>query len=411
MKISIRAVFVILTLAASSPAVAAPVGLETAVAVADATLRNDKPSATPTLWADGEIDGSVLFYVFAAEPVGFVVVGGDDLLPPVIGYSLLDPLPARSTEREVFLGLLRTEIGGRFAAAVTLSSEELEQRRALWAQTVAGEVSPRRNGDYQQWPPAGTTATGGWLEANWHQNAPYNDQCPLDLVSGGRSVAGCPAVAMALIVDFNRNTNGTQLDNGDDYYHSYGGRQYWIDDDWASLDFPSFPVLSASLATLDEHYRQQLPATDADAASLVFACGVAAQQVYTASVSGTFGVNQAVDAYERFGVSGFELLDGTEPDLHDRLLANMQQAKPAHLAVLDPGGGGGHNLVIDGADTDGYYHLNFGWGGAANGWYLIPDEIPYGLTEYEGIIVDITIPLFRDGFESSGTGAWSEVTR
>jgi len=313
----------------------------------------------------------------------------------------MDPLPTLEPEREILHQLLRLDLTARLERPAAAP----ENLREQWSRLLAGNTDTEQVRGPQQWPPAGTTATGGWLEANWHQGAPYNDQCPLDPVAGGRSVAGCPSVAMALIVDFHKNTNGTQLDDTDDYYHSYDGRQYWIDDDWATIDFPSFPTLSASLSALEEHYRQQIPTTDADAAALVFACGVAAKQVYTASVSGTFGVQQAVDAYTRFGITGFELLNGTEPDLHDRLLENMQRAQPAHLAVLQTGGGG-HNLVIDGADSDGYYHLNFGWGGQANGWYLIPDEIPYNLNTYEGIIVDITVPLFADGFETGDTQNW-----
>ena len=63
--------------------------------------------------------------------------------------------------------------------------------------------------------------------------------------------------------------------------------------------------------------------------------------------------------------------------------------KPVHLAVLSNTGQGGHNLVADGYNTDDYYHLNFGWGGNYNAWYLIPDEIPYNLTIIEGAIMDI----------------------
>jgi hypothetical protein len=33
--------------------------------------------------------------------------------------------------------------------------------------------------------------------------------------------------------------------------------------------------------------------------------------------------------------------------------------------------------------------VNFGWGGTYNGWYLLPDEMPYGLTVIEGVVVDI----------------------
>ena len=48
--------------------------------------------------------------------------------------------------------------------------------------------------------------------------------------------------------------------------------------------------------------------------------------------------------------------------------------------------------MVDGYNTDDFYHLNFGWGGSYNGWYLLPDEIPYGLTVIEGAITDIGFP-------------------
>lgn len=62
---------------------------------------------------------------------------------------------------------------------------------------------------------------------------------------------------------------------------------------------------------------------------------------------------------------------------------------PAHLAIVDETWSTGHNVVVDGNNTDDYYHLNFGWGGSYNGWYLLPEEIPYNLTVVEGVVVDI----------------------
>ena len=122
-------------------------------------------------------------------------------------------------------------------------------------------------------------------------------------------------------------------------------------------------------------------------AALVFACGVAARQVYNASGSGTFGVDQAYDAYQKFNCTSAELIEDLNFDR--RLSQNMKDAKPAHLAVVNPTWTSGHNLVVDGYNTDGYYHLNFGWSGSYNGWYLIPSGLPYSLTVLEGVIVDI----------------------
>ena len=122
-------------------------------------------------------------------------------------------------------------------------------------------------------------------------------------------------------------------------------------------------------------------------------------------------VAQADQAYQRFAVHGAELLYDTEPDLYLWLANNMKQALPAHLAVVTPDWTAGHNVVVDGYNTDAYFHLNFGWGGSYNGWYLLPDEIPYSLTVVEGVIVDINPSglLFKDGFEGGSTDYWSDV--
>ena len=70
--------------------------------------------------------------------------------------------------------------------------------------------------DFQQWPPEGTTLTEGWVETNWHQNSPYNDFCPIDPSSGDRGVAGCPAVAMAQILNYHRTINNVFFNDSDE---------------------------------------------------------------------------------------------------------------------------------------------------------------------------------------------------
>jgi hypothetical protein len=348
-------------------------------------------------------DGRPLAHVFDLRPAGFMLVSADTGLPPVLGFSPRNPFPLEGPAFESVGRMLIGDIELRLAQVSRLPEERFDARRASWQRLQQGVVA-KRAADY--WPPAGTTTTGGWVEVRWSQNAPYNSDCPLDLVNGGRSVAGCPAVAMAQIVDHHGSTNRTRLDDTDDYYHSYGGNAFWIDDDWEARDFPSFPTLASSLDALDALYRAGSPADSDGAAALVFACGVAATQVYSSSISGTFGVAQAVQAYERFGYTGFELLVEGDPDLYSRMEQNMKDGRPVHLAVVDPGWTMGHNVVVDGYCSDGDFHVNFGWGGPYDGWYLLPDEMPYGLTVVEGAIVDLVTLLFEDGFESGDTSAW-----
>ena len=334
-------------------------------------------------------ESGVLAHVYNLHPVGYLVVTADTDLPPVLAYSYRNEyrtiLPDGSNMLDV---LISTDLSDRLEG-YTEPSRALHQAR--WDYLMASPSMHRP----EQWPPEGTTETEGWVVTEWNQTYPYNTMCPMDPNSGSRSIAGCPAIAMGQIVNYHRTLNGTRLDDTDDYYHSYGGRNYWIDDDWEENDFPSFPALNTYLDTLEHKYMYMKDLTSDDRAALIFACGVAAQQVYSSGVSGTFGVDQSIDAYTRFGFEGFSCLDNDAPDLFERISGNIMDAIPVELALVTPAWDAGHHIVVDGYNTDDYYHLNFGWGGNSNGWYVLFENIPYDLTVVEGAIVDVQrIPAF-----------------
>jgi len=328
-------------------------------------------------------NNTVLFYKAELTPLGYMILSADDNLPPVIAYSFDNNMD----NEEAFLQILKTDIAYRQAAIDKLPTEKIIQRKAIWAGLLANTSSQSK--PFQQWPPNGTTTTGGWLETNWTQSSPYNQMCPIDPVTSTRSYTGCPATTMAQILNYHKTTNNTHFDDGDDYYHNYSGRTFWIDNDYALHGFPSFTQLNGYLDDLNTHYKNNTALTNNDKASLMFACGVAAQQVYSSQGSGTYAVSQAYDAYQRFGFNTAELLYTTDSTLYARLAQNMKDSLPAHLALVDDPVTTGHNLVVDGYNTNNYYHVNFGWGGSNNGWYILPDEMPYSLTVIEGLIVDI----------------------
>ncbi len=348
----------------------------------------------------------ILFYVFNLQPQGYIVVSADSNLPPVIAYSFTDNFQSDVSKDNILLQMLKADVGLRLENVEKLPENIIESRNLLWREFLNEETEVSVNIDFEQWPPEGTTPTEGWIETKWHQNSPYNDFCPMD--GDKRSIAGCPAVAMAQILNYHKTTNNVAFNDSDDYYHSYGNR-FWIDNDHEEYDFPSFPELNNYLDTLAYHYDNKLSITDENKATLNFACGVAATQVYTSGVSGTFGVNQAYDAYLKFDCNTVELLDNSDTDLYDRLSQNIKDALPAHLAVVTPGWDAGHNLVIDGYNTDEYYHLNFGWGGSYDAWYLLPDELPYDLTVIEGIIVDIMNNDAGPDLDCNGVLSWIDI--
>lgn len=389
------------------------IGINSATKIANTKLSRLGKSNDFSIGTSTEIcrdNGNVvLLYIFDLQPKGYIVLSADSDLPPVIAYSFTDNFWSDVSENNILLQILIADIELRLENIKNLPENIIESRNLLWNKFLDEENENLINTDFEQWPPEGTTSTGGWLETKWHQNSPFKDFCPMD--RDKRSVAGCPAVAMAQILNYHKTTNNVAFNDSDDYYHSYGNR-FWIDDDHEEYDFPSFPELNDYLDTLAYHYDNQLLITDEDKATLNFACGVAATQVYASGGSGTFGVDQAYDAYIRFGCDTVELLDESNTDLYERVSQNMKDAFPAHLAVVTPSWNAGHNLVIDGYNTDDYYHLNFGWGGTYNGWYLIPDEIiipDYELTVIEGIIVDIMDNDAGPDLDCNGALSWIDV--
>ena len=230
------------------------------------------------------------------------------------------------------------------------------------------------------------------LKSEWEQGYPYNMLCPRDPLNGyAYCAAGCPAVAMGQIINYLRTTQGTRFDDGDDYLHDYAGRIYNIDDDWETLQFPSFPQLNIMLDSVDATFERGDELSDTLKAAVIFACGTACTQIYTSEGSGTFFVDQAFAAYKRFGFTDCQLFRDPTDEMYELLISNLEDGYPAHLAVENPEGTVGHNVVVDGyRESDGKFHINFGWGGPNDNWYDIPDpNFAYGMTKVEGIILNI----------------------
>lgn len=237
----------------------------------------------------------------------------------------------------------------------------------------------------------------GLLNSHWTQDYPYNQLCPKDPINNNSySYAGCPAVAMGQIINYLRTTQETRFTDDDDYAHQYAGRNYNIDYDYKTIGFPSFSQLNMMLDSVDAAFLRGEELTDLQAAAVIFACGTACTQVYTSEGSGTFYVDQAFEAYQRFGFTDCVLFREPDSVMYATLISNLKDGYPAHLAVENPEGTVGHNVVVDGyRGEDGKFHINFGYGGTLDDWYDIPDpNFYYGMTKMEGIILNIIPTIF-----------------
>jgi hypothetical protein len=335
-----------------------------------------------------ESDFRVLAWIVTLSPEGFLLVSGDEKLRPVLAYSFQNNLDTSDENKRIFETIIEADIESRLAYPLKDLNQQL-QLHEEWKGLISASKTKMR---FEQWPPSGTTPTGGWLFENWTQGSPYNQMCPIDGNTNQRSIAGCPATAMAMIVNCLYEMNGTRLDDTDDYYHSFGaGNQFWIDNDWQQFGFPYFDSLNLYLDTIEMNYLSHKPLENIHKAALTFSCGVALKEVFSSSISGTWGIEQAADAFQRFGFLESRLVYDSDTSLQADLAENIKNGWPAQLGLVDPPPTTvGHNVVVDGYNTDEYYHFNFGWGGNSNGWYTMPPtNIPYNLTVIEGIVMDI----------------------
>lgn len=342
----------------------------------------------------------ILGYVFLMQPTGYIVTSADSRVRPIIAHSTTSWLGTFDPEKNILLQLLQADLENR---RQNLRNHSLETTADYWEMYRQSGLKKVTQPTFQQWPAEGTTNTGGWLQTQWDQEDPFNRYSPLDafeLVKNQkeqRSVAGCPAIALGQIIYFYQTLNGTRFSDDDDYtdyFYSSEGIEYRFDDDFEKYKFPSFPQLNTMLDEIATRWQNRRQLTTLNKAALIFACGLAAKQVYSAQISGTYNVRQAYDAYLRFGFNDARLLYPSSPDLYPSMAQNMKDGRPAHLAVITAQRTAGHNLVIDGYNTNEEYHLNFGFQGVYDGWYLLPDaSIPgYAFTVIEGVILDIYDP-------------------
>jgi hypothetical protein len=367
--------------------VAQPVSKHQAEQAVLAFLFTKQMANTPTLIDSISGSKALLARIYSLKP-GFVIVAVHKQLNAVLAYSFTADYDLNQKPWPELLPILKADYEQRLMFA---SSNPVVafKNKASW-EALLQPTKPAR--EFQQWPPEGSTPTGGWLFTNWTQSAPYNKLCPMDNTTGQRSYVGCPATAMAQILNLHRRLNHTRFTDADDYFHNYGGNQFWFDDDYATFKFPSWPKLNQLLDTLETYYDIGKPTTDSLNAALSLACGLAANQVYSSSGSGTWGVEQAQMAYQRFDFTESVLVYNTDTTLNQHLAENIKLGMPAHLALVDPGVTVGHNIVVDGYNTDEFFHFNFGWGGSANGWYTMPPSgMPYNLMVIEGIVLDIDL--------------------
>ncbi len=294
------------------------------------------------------------FYVFAAgEDDGFVIISGDDATPSVLGY----------------------------ADKGTFSAENMPENMKAWLEGYADQIRCLQRGNYTATVNAAPPihpAVQPLMKSMWGQDGPYNLKCPVffDEKKYGRAVTGCVATAMAQVMYYHKfPASTTQRIPG---YQCRKDHSEYIGSSTPSyVTVPAFPVTSFDWDNI-------LPVYDGDetdaqknaVATLMLACGTAMEMDYGINDVGGSGaysqdIKKALTTYFNYDKSMFYASRNnyTLNDWDALLYGELTAQRP--ICYNGQSIGGGHEFVIDGYDGEGYYHLNWGWTGWQDGYFLL----------------------------------------
>ena len=307
----------------------------------------------------------------------FVLVSADDVAYQVLGYGISRNFPV-AKDGSVQLPPHVKAFFDDLAIQIEVAVEKSEKSNI--GNSKAPLLSPqRRSGNL----PASVDPL---ISTTWDQGQYYNALCPEDPNGpNGHVWAGCVATAMAQVVKFWANPAKGRGQHS--YQSNYG--KLSVDFENSALDFANMPSKLTASST---------PAEVNAVANLMYQCGVAVNMGYGPAESSAFDVDAraALINFFRFSpdLSYAEKSSFTSDQWNDLLRENLAANHP--VIYSGQGGNGGHTFVCDGYKADDYYHFNFGWSGAFDGWYLT-SAIDVNITGYNssqsalvGIVPDNT---------------------
>lgn len=291
---------------------------------------------------DGE---NLLHVVNRGDDGGYVVVAGDDAAPNVVlGYSTGGTFDYETAPENLRWWL--DEYGRQMEYMI---ENGITASKQASAPTFDRNVEPM-------------------VTTRWNQDAPYNNMCPT--LNGLRTYTGCVATAMAQVMNYHEwPVQGT----GSHTYYDYEGCERTLSANFGETTYR----WDLMLDTYDANSSQE--SQDA-VATLMKHCGVSVDMTYMQQASGALSGNAAQALVQYFGYPADVQILSRDYRTYDEWITLIKNEIDAGRPVLfgAQSTAGGHEFVIDGYNTDGYFHVNWGWGGQSDNYFLIatlnPDD-------------------------------------
>lgn len=324
------------------------------------------------------------YYIFNAPKAdgGYVIVAGDDRVPAILGYS---------------------DSGTFDADDVPLAMQE-------WLKGYTAQIDAIAAGATAQSRSSARPAIAPLLPVSWGQGMPYSVLLPhISGSNNAHAYVGCVAVAMAQIMA----------------YWQYPSRPVTTIPGYTSSSGKTYAVTMPSLSPIDFDWEHMQPTYYTNDSTSVACQAVSNLMLYsTTSLNSNFGLT-STGSYTRYIPDRLIKYFGYKNSAHymyrenfstqaweDTIYNELAAGRP--VAYGGNKSSGGHAFVCDGYDGEGRFHINWGWAGKSNGYFLLnllnPSEEgigsaagAYGYVKGQGIAVGIEPD--RDGV--GGTAAFS----
>lgn len=296
--------------------------------------------------------GNVLYVFNQTQEQGFVIISADDSFLPVLGYS-----------DNGFFDVNNTPDGLKDL----LDGYEKQLSYAIKNNIRNSHISLKMN-DIEP-----------LIQTQWGQREPYNNLCPIDPETGEHAITGCGATAIAQLL----------------YYHRFPQKgKNSISYEWNGRTFSAdFSEVSFEWDKMKLTYDEDTHDNDNAVATLLYYCALAMKSEFTAYDTNSWFDTDFLSTY--FGYKrDIKMLwkkDSNADDFEDIIYQDLLKGLPVFCWAEALGKDWSHLFLIDGCNSNGYFHMNFGWNGNEDGYYVLsPIDVGWmNMDEFHCILYNI----------------------
>ncbi len=318
--------------------------------------------------------GVAAYYLFNVSGNGFVIVSADERINPVLGYSFQTNFNEQNVPDCLnwLLDEYKEQIYDVVSGNQNYKNQEVEDE---WAKYDIDNGQKSNNS-----PLPALLSVAPLTTTTWSQECFYNAQCPVDNASTdcGRAPTGCVATAFAQTMKYyNYPAQGT------------GSTSY---------SCPPYGTISANFGATTYNWAAMpniLTSSNPDAAKLLFHAGVAVQMEYSAQESSAYSTaikTALVKKFKYANTAQYKYKSAYSNIQWENLIrAELDAQRIVIVCGDDPTHGAGHSFIADGYQGTNSFHINWGWEGQDDGYFLLSalSPSPYSFNTDVSAIIGI----------------------